>query len=382
LAEQAIGLSDPNPRVGCIIGSRTGAIFGQGHTQAAGQAHAEAMALHAAREAGFDPRGATAWVTLEPCAHHGRTPPCCDALIAAGIARVVAAGEDPFPQVAGRGLARLRAAGIEVALARDEVATAARELNIGFFSRHERGRPWVRLKLAATLDGRSALADGRSQWITGTQARADGHAWRRRSGAVLTGIGTMLADNPRLDVRLVPTTMQPLRVVLDSRLRLPLEAAVLGQPGRVLVVCTEAAEQASPAAAAALRQRGAELLALPSEGGRIALPALLAALAERQVNELHVEAGAALNGSIVRAGLADEILLYMAPALMGPGRGLADWAPLETLASMPRFAYARIDLVGTELRLCLRPLSEGPEKPAVGHLDNLPCPTEAPRTSH
>lgn len=223
LAAQAVGLSDPNPRVGCIIGRTDGQILGRGHTQQAGGPHAEVMALRDAASQGWDVRGATAWVTLEPCAHHGRTPPCCDALVAAGLGRVVAAIQDPYPAVAGRGLQRLREAGIEVTVAEDEgdIAKAALELNIGFFSRVIRQRPWVRLKAACSLDGRTALPGGQSQWITGLPARVDGHAWRRRAGMIVTGIGTILADDPQLNVRLVPTQLQPARAVLDSFLRLP-----------------------------------------------------------------------------------------------------------------------------------------------------------------
>ena len=234
LAHQAIGLTDPNPRVGCVLATDDGRVIGRGHTQQAGGPHAEVMALRDAQTRGESVQGATAVVTLEPCAHHGRTPPCCDALIAAGIGRVVMAMRDPFPQVAGQGVARLRAAGIEVIeLAADsDAAQAAYALNIGFFSRIERGRPWVRLKAATTLDGRTALDNGVSQWITGEAARRDGHAWRRRAGAVLTGVGTVLDDNPRLDVRLVDTARQPLRVVVDSRLDMPLHARILEHPAR------------------------------------------------------------------------------------------------------------------------------------------------------
>ena len=249
LAENAVGVSEPNPRVGCVIGGEgsgtgrsdsgpaKGLVLGRGATQQAGQAHAEVMALRDAAAAGHSPRGATAWVTLEPCAHHGRTPPCCDALIEAGIARVVVAIGDPFAQVAGAGLARLRAAGIEVLLldTADEIAVAARELNIGFFSRVLRGTPWLRLKIAASLDGRTALNNGVSQWITGEAARADGHSFRKRASAVLSGIGTVREDNPRLDVRAVPTLLQPLRVVVDSRLETPADARLLDAPGRVLI---------------------------------------------------------------------------------------------------------------------------------------------------
>ena len=217
LAEGAFGVTEPNPRVGCLVGSRDGTIFGSGATQKAGGPHAEVMALRQAVQQGHDLRGATVWVTLEPCAHQGRTPPCCDALIEARVGRVVVGARDPFPAVNGAGLQRLRAAGVTVDMADDDdIAAACRDVNIGFFSRMERGRPWVRLKIAASLDGKTALSNGQSQWITGPEARKDGHAWRRRASAVLTGIGTVLADNPRLDVRLVPTEAQPMRVILDS----------------------------------------------------------------------------------------------------------------------------------------------------------------------
>jgi diaminohydroxyphosphoribosylaminopyrimidine deaminase / 5-amino-6-(5-phosphoribosylamino)uracil reductase len=235
LASQAIGLSDPNPRVGCVIARADGQVLAHGFTQQAGGPHAEAVALAAASAAGHDLRGATAWVSLEPCAHHGRTPPCSDALVEAGVARVVVAAVDPNPLVAGQGIARLRGAGISVDLADGEFARTARELNIGFFSRMQRGRPWVRMKIAASLDGRTALNNGASQWITGADARADGHAWRKRASAVLTGIGTVLEDNPRLDVRLVATARQPLRVIVDSRLQTPADARILDTPGKVLI---------------------------------------------------------------------------------------------------------------------------------------------------
>ncbi|MFG6455909.1 bifunctional diaminohydroxyphosphoribosylaminopyrimidine deaminase/5-amino-6-(5-phosphoribosylamino)uracil reductase RibD [Roseateles sp. BYS96W] len=327
LATQAIGLTDPNPRVGCIILAADGRELGAGHTQAAGQAHAEVMALRDAAARGHDVRGATAVVTLEPCSHHGRTPPCCDALIAAGIARVMVAVQDPNPQVAGQGVDRLRAAGIDVQLADAGVADAARELNIGFFSRMQRGRPFVRLKSAISLDGRTALPDGRSQWITGEAARTDGHAWRRRAGAVLTGIGTVLADDPRLDVRLVPTPKQPLRLVLDPQQRLPAGARILQPPGEARVI--------GP--------------------GRADLPALLDDLGRQGINELHVEAGPTLSGAFLDAGLVDELLIYQAPMLIGEGRPLAALAPLAGLQQARRWQLVEATPVGQDLRLRLRP---------------------------
>ena len=353
LAESSVGVTEPNPRVGCVIGLPDGRVLGRGATQQAGGPHAEVMALRDAAASGASVRGATAWVTLEPCAHHGRTPPCCDALIDAGITRVVAALEDPFPAVAGRGTARLRAAGITVNAAPAELSAAAWELNIGFFSRVQRGQPWVRLKSATSLDGRTALPDGRSQWITGAAARADGHAWRHRASAVLTGIGTVLADDPRLDVRHLPggpARHQPLRVVADSHWRTPTAARLLDPPGAVLIVAAQPEDRRSQA----LAERGVALLSLPSPTGTIDLPALLAELARRGVNELHVEAGATLSGALLRAGLVDELLLYMAPSLIGPGRALAEWPVLATLDDQVRLAWHDSAAVGEDLRLRLR----------------------------
>jgi len=348
LAEQAIGLSDPNPRVGCVIVAPDGQVIGAGHTQAAGQAHAEVMALRDAVARGADVRGATAYVTLEPCAHHGRTPPCCDALIAAGLGRVVAAVGDPNPLVAGLGMARIQAAGIatESGLLADE----ARELNIGFFSRMQRGRPFLRLKIAASLDGRTALLNGASQWITGAAARADGHAWRKRAGAVLTGIGTVRDDDPRLDVRLVETTHQPLRVVIDSRLETPAGARLLAAPGQVLLYSAVPADSRPN-----LLDNGAEISALPGPGGKVDLAAVLADLGRRGINELHVEAGHKLNGSFLREGLVDELLVYLAPKLLGQGREMAAFGPLETLQDALLWTWVDCQPVGDDLRLRLRP---------------------------
>lgn len=346
VAEQAIGLSDPNPRVGCVLTGPGWQVTGS--TQAAGSAHAEVMALRAARQAGHDVRGATAYVSLEPCAHHGRTPPCCDALIDAGIARVVVALEDPFPQVSGAGLARLRDAGVQVEVGL--LAAQARDINIGFLSRVRRKRPWVRLKVAASLDGRTALNNGASQWITGSQARADGHAWRRRAGAVLTGIGTVQDDDPRLDVRLVPTARQPLRVVIDSRLEIAGSARVLQAPGPALVYTTVSAPPAWPGL------QHVEVATLPATpAGKTDLLALLADLARRGVNELHVEAGHRLNGSFLREGLVDELLVYLAPKVLGAGRDMAAFGPLERLADGLDFEFIDCTRVGPDLRVRLRP---------------------------
>ena len=352
LASDAVGLTEPNPRVGCVIVGADGhTVLGRGHTQVAGSAHAEVMALRDAASRGQDVRGATAHVTLEPCSHQGRTPPCCDALIAARLSRVVVAVEDPNPRVSGAGLARLRAAGIEVVMGPPQMALASRELNIGFFSRMRRGRPWVRMKLAASLDGRTALANGTSQWITSAAARTDGHAWRKRAGAVLSGIGTVLADNPRLDVRLVTTSRQPLRVIVDARLQTPLDARIFELDSPVLVLAATPA----PSAVAALQDRGAEVVCLPGAAERVDLAAALALLAERGINELHVEAGATLNGSLLDLDLVDEILLYQAPMLVGAGRGMAALPELTALDGVRRLEFVEVSPVGPDMRLRLRP---------------------------
>ena len=351
LAEQAVGLSDPNPRVGCLIMSADGAtVLGQGHTQAAGGPHAEVMALRDAQARGADVRGATVYVTLEPCAHHGRTPPCCDALVAAGVGRVEIALGDPNPLVNGQGTARIAAAGIAVGRAPHDIALRARELNIGFFSRMERGRPWVRMKIAASLDGRTALPNGASQWITGADARADGHAYRRRAGAVLTGIGTVLADDPSLDVRLVDTAKQPLRCVIDARLDTPPAARLFDSPSPVLLftASTESLRRE------ALQARGAEIVDVAQHDGRLDLGAVLDALAAREVNELHIEAGARLNGALLQTGRVDELLLYVAPTLLGTGRDMATLGPLESLGQGLAFEFHDATKVGADLRILAR----------------------------
>lgn len=350
LAREATGFTDPNPRVGCVLVSADGTrVLGEGRTQPAGQAHAEVVALADAAARRQDVRGATAYVTLEPCAHHGRTGPCCDALVAAGIARVVASLADPNPLVAGQGFARLRAAGVAVEVGAG--AGEARALNIGFFSRMVRGRPWVRMKIAASLDGQTALANGASQWITGEAARADGHAWRARAGALLTGIGTVLEDDPRLDVRLAPVGKQPPLVVVDSRLQTPATAALFGVPGRPVWIY---AAQAQPQAEQALQARGATVTQLPGPGGKVDLPALLKDLAGRGVNELHVEAGFKLNGSLLREGLVDEFLVYLAPKLLGPGQGMVNIGPLAGLEQAVGLEFESVERVGADLRILAR----------------------------
>jgi diaminohydroxyphosphoribosylaminopyrimidine deaminase/5-amino-6-(5-phosphoribosylamino)uracil reductase len=349
LAEQSIGLSDPNPRVGCVITTADGRVIGRGHTQQAGGAHAKVMALRDVLAHGESARGAIAHVTLEPCAHHGRTPPCCEALIGAGIARVVMAVQDPNPLVAGQGAAWLRSAGIVV----DEgvLADQARELNIGFFSRMQRGRPWVRMKAAITLDGRTALDNGVSQWITGEAARTDGHAFRKRAGALLTGVGTVLEDNPRLDVRLVDTALQPLRVIVDSRLDTPPASRILDTPGAVQIY----AAQPDDDRCARLQERGARITLVPGPSGKVDLASMLLDLGQRGINELHVEAGHKLNGSFVREGLVDEFLIYIAPKLIGSGRELAAFGPLTRLEDGLALRFVSVTPIGDDLRIIARP---------------------------
>lgn len=352
-AQQALQSSDPNPRVGCVILDTQGRLLGQGHTQRVGGPHAEIMALQALQLAGHTPRGSTVYVTLEPCAHHGRTPPCCDALVQAGVSRVVVALHDPNPRVAGQGLARLRAAGIEVQVlpADDLQARTARELNLGFLSRMTRGTPWVRMKIAASLDGQTALANGTSQWITSAPARADGHAWRARASVVLTGIGTVLEDNPRLDVREVATPRQPALVVVDSRLETPLQAALfdIQRPLFIYHAVADATRQA------ALQARGATLVHCPGRQpgseGKVDLAALLQDLARREVNEVHVEAGHKLNGSLLREGLVDEFLVYLAPKLLGSGRGMVNIGPLAALSEAVELEFLDSTRMGPDLRV-------------------------------
>ncbi|MFM8467883.1 MAG: bifunctional diaminohydroxyphosphoribosylaminopyrimidine deaminase/5-amino-6-(5-phosphoribosylamino)uracil reductase RibD [Oxalobacteraceae bacterium] len=346
LAGQSMYITTPNPRVGCVI-VRDSHVIAQGRTQPAGQAHAEVVALRDAQARGIDLHGATAYVTLEPCSHHGRTPPCVDALIAAGISRVVAAIEDPNPQVAGTGIATLRAAGIaaEVGLLADE----ARELNIGFFSRMQRGRPWVRMKIAASLDGGTALANGQSQWITSAAARADGHAWRARACALLTGIGTVEQDDPQLTVRGIDTPRQPQRVVLDSALQIRPDAKVLNGGGSWIVTTARDASRE-----AALMDAGAEIIQLPDQQGKVDLQSLMRELARREINELHVEAGFKLNGSLLSAGVVDELLVYLAPCLLGPAQGMARLPALQQLDQRLSFRLHEMQRVGDDVRLLLR----------------------------
>jgi diaminohydroxyphosphoribosylaminopyrimidine deaminase/5-amino-6-(5-phosphoribosylamino)uracil reductase len=345
-AARGMYITDPNPRIGCVI-VRDGEVIGAGHTQPAGQAHAEIQALRDAEARGNDVRGATAYVTLEPCNHHGRTPPCSEALVRAGLGRVVAAMVDPNPLVAGQGLATLESAGI--AVSSGLLADAAREMNIGFFSRMQRGRPWVRLKSAASLDGMTALHNGTSQWITGPEARADGHAWRARASAILTGIGTVKADDPQLTVRGIDTPRQPRRVIVDSNLEIDLEARVLAGGGSWIV-----AASGNPAKEAALRAAGHEVIRLPNAAGKVDLPALMLELGRREINELHVEAGSKLNGSLIREGCVDELLVYLAPSLIGDAQGMFALAPLEQLDHKHALKFHEVKQVGEDLRILAR----------------------------
>jgi diaminohydroxyphosphoribosylaminopyrimidine deaminase/5-amino-6-(5-phosphoribosylamino)uracil reductase len=344
LAARGLYTTTPNPRVGCVI-VRAGEVVGEGWHARAGEAHAEVVAL---AQAGGRARGADVYLSLEPCSHFGRTPPCVDALIEAEVARVIVAMEDPNPQVDGRGLERLRASGIDVrcGLLRDE----ARELNVGFCARMTRGRPWVRVKVAASLDGTTALANGVSQWITGPEARADGHAWRARACAILTGIGTVRSDDPRLDVRLVATERQPQRVLVDSLLAVDVDSRLV-RAGNLLIA-TAASGLAEKERE--LRDHGCEIVHLPDRNGRVDLPALMRELSSRAFNEIHVEGGFRLNGALLAAACVDELLLYLAPTLLGPGNGMFALPPLERLDDGAKLRITSVASVGADVRIVAR----------------------------
>ncbi len=344
LAGRGLYTTTPNPRVGCVVVAG-GMVIGTGWHEKAGMPHAEALALEAA---GARARGATLYVNLEPCSHHGRTPPCVDAIIAAGVKRVVAAIGDPNPKVAGTGFSKLRAAGIEVehGLKEDE----ARELNVGFFARMTRGRPWVRMKIAASFDGRTALANGRSRWITGEAARGDGHRWRARACAVLTGFGTVRDDDPRLDVRGVDTPRQPLKIVVDSKFETSPSARLL-KDGRTLV----AGAVNDKKRIAALEAAGAEVVIIPNERGKVELTKLTEDLARRELNEIHVEAGTRLNGSLLQAGVVDELLVYLAPRIIGDsGRGMFHLPELTELSQTTALEIRGVERIGADLRILAR----------------------------
>jgi diaminohydroxyphosphoribosylaminopyrimidine deaminase/5-amino-6-(5-phosphoribosylamino)uracil reductase len=338
LAEKGLYTATPNPRVGCVI-TRNEEIVGEGWHDKPGEPHAEVLALRAAGERAA---GATVYVNLEPCNHQGRTPPCVEALARSKVGRVVAAMRDPNP-VAAHGGEALAGAGIafEHGLLEDE----ARELNIGFVSRMTRGRPWVRLKVAATLDGRTALADGKSQWITGAEARRDGHRWRARACAVMTGIGTVTADDPRLTVRDVDTPRQPLRVIVDSRLETRDTARIL-EGGNVLIFTASAGKG----------PRGAEVVQLPNRDRKVDLPRMLEELARRGINELHVEAGFRLNGSLVREDCVDEFLVYLNPSFLGDtAQGMLDLPAMAALEERRRLRLLSVERLGDDLRIVARP---------------------------
>jgi len=342
-AARGLWTTTPNPRVGCVV-VKDGAVVGDGWHEKAGLPHAEVLALKAAGERA---RGATLYLNLEPCSHQGRTPPCVDGIIAAGVKRLVAAIGDPNPKVAGAGFAKLRAAGIgvEQGLKEDE----ARELNIGFLARMSRGRPWVRMKIAASLDGRTALANGRSQWITGEAARADGHRWRARACAVLTGFGTVRDDDPQLNVRGVDTPRQPLKIVVDSKFETSPSARLLKE-GKTLVVGA-----VDDARIAALKSAGAEVAVIPNEAGKVELFKLMEELARRELNEIHVEAGTKLNGSLLQAGVVDELLVYLAPSLIGDsGRGMFHLPELTELSRTTALKIREVERVGEDLRILAR----------------------------
>jgi len=344
LAERGLYTTTPNPRVGCVI-AKDGAVVGTGWHEKAGLPHAEVLALKAA---GKRAKGATLYVNLEPCSHQGRTPPCVDAVIPAGIERVVAAMQDPNPRVAGAGFAKLRAAGIEVEIGVME--EEARELNIGFVSRMTRGRPWVRMKIAASLDGRTALANGKSQWITGEAARADGHKWRARACAVLTGHGTVRDDDPQLNVRGVDTPRQPLKIVVDSRFETPLSARVLKDGKTLIAGAVNEAERI-----AALKEAGADTVVIPNDRGKVELRKLMEELARRELNEIHVEGGTKLNGSLLQAGVVDELLVYLAPSVIGDsGRGMFDLPELTELKQSLGLTIRELERVGEDVRIVAR----------------------------
>lgn len=349
LAARGRYTTDPNPRVGCVL-VKDGQIIGEGWHKQAGSGHAEVEALASVADA----TGATAYVTLEPCSHHGRTPPCCDALIKAGIRRVVAAMQDPNPLVSGRGLAALQAAGIEIQVGILEAD--ARALNRGFIKRMTEHRPFIRSKLAMSLDGRTAMASGESKWITSPQARADVHRLRAESSAILTGVNTVLADDPALTARVDFPVVQPIRVILDSHLQTPPTAQMATLPGRNLILtCSDdAAKQRD------LQNAGFEVQRLQDTNGRLDLPEAMRFLAEQQINEVLVEAGAILNGALLAANLLDEIIVYMAPSIMGDqGRGLFHLPALQAMADKKEFKLLDVRQVGGDLKLSLNLISNG-----------------------
>lgn len=350
LAMQARGVSDPNPRVGCVI-VKNNQIIGQGFTQVIGGHHAEIMALQDAHQQGHDTQGATVYVTLEPCCHHGKTPPCTNALIEAKIAKVIIATRDPNPLVSGQGITQLQESGIEVHSGLFELQAMMQ--NLGFMKRMRDGSPWVRLKMASSLDGVTALPNGMSQWITSEAARADGHQWRSQANVLLTGIGTVLADNPQLNVRGVPIIKQPLRAIIDSKLDIPLDAQILHN-GTTIIYCATAESSTSQEKKAALTDLNVQVIEIPNPYGKVDLSAVLKHLATNyEANEVHVEAGFKLNGSLIREECVDELLVYLAPQLLGTGSGLANLGPLESLPNKNAWEFIDQQCIGSDLRLRL-----------------------------
>jgi len=344
LAGRGLNTTTPNPRVGCVV-VRDGTVVGTGWHEKAGMPHAEVLALKAA---GARSRGATLYVNLEPCSHHGRTPPCVDAIVEADVKRVVAAIQDPNPKIAGAGFAKLRAAGI--AVEQGLMEEEARELNIGFFARMTRGRPWMRMKVAASLDGRTALANGKSQWITGEAARQDGHRWRARACAVLTGFGTVRDDDPQLNVRGVDTPRQPLKIVVDSKFETSPSARLLKEGKTLVVGAVNDAKRI-----ASLKNAGAEIVIIPNDGGKVELFKLMEELARRELNEIHVEAGTKLNGSLLQAGAVDELLVYLAPSIIGDsGRGIFHLPEITELSRARALKIREVERVGADLRILAR----------------------------
>lgn len=345
LARKGLHSTHPNPRVGCVV-ARDGKVLGAGWHEFAGGPHAEVLAL---QEAGTAAAGATVYVTLEPCNHHGRTPPCVDALLQAGVERVVIAIEDPNRRVRGAGLQRLKSAGVEVESGL--MAAEAEELNVGFFKRMRSGRPWVRVKLACSLDGRTALRNGKSEWISGEHSRRDVQSWRARASAIMTGIGTVLADNPALTARTQEPPLRPLRIIVDTHWRTPLSCKVLESPASALIAGSEQVTIPEE-----LEASGASLLALPESGGRVDLEALMAGLPAYEINELQVEAGATLCGALLKQGLVDEIILYQAPVLLGEGGpGLFSLGVLESMEDRTHLELLESIRMGNDFRLRFRP---------------------------
>lgn len=347
LAARGLFTTDPNPRVGCVI-VKGQSVVGKGWHERAGCAHAE---VHALAEAGELAQQATVYVTLEPCSHVGRTPPCTDALIRAGVSRVVLALQDPNPLVNGKGVDRLRAAGIEVDVGL--LSGEAIELNLGFLSRIKRKRPWVRMKLAASIDGKTALQNRQSQWITAEAARADGHRWRARASALLTGIGTVKDDDPLMNVRYVDTSRQPSKVLVDSRLDISPAARMLADPGVSIVTALDE-DVAKPSHWQQLIDAGHRIVSLPNAQGKVDLAAMMQWLAQDGVNELHIEAGYKLNGSLLREQCVDELLIYLAPRLLGPGMEMFDLPALERIPDQSAWEFLEAERLGPDLRLRMR----------------------------